>query len=94
MKNSYSIKTHISHYFYDLLVKVCSFIILIDFVILNFEDDNKILILLGRPFLATSRSTIYLENNELTMKINGETDIFKCGHQQNEENVEKLGRSC
>ncbi|KAA3466620.1 Retrovirus-related Pol polyprotein from transposon opus [Gossypium australe] len=51
----------------DMLVKVY-----------NFNNPGRIHretpILLGRPFLATSRSTIDLENNELIMKINGETE--------------------
>ncbi|KAA3461312.1 methanol O-anthraniloyltransferase-like [Gossypium australe] len=65
----------------DVLAKVCSFIIQTDFVILDFEKNHEIPILLGKPFLATSKSTIGQEKNELTIKINGETKIFKCGHQ-------------
>ncbi|KAA3487825.1 methanol O-anthraniloyltransferase-like [Gossypium australe] len=42
-------------------------------VILDFEEDDETPILLGRPFLPTSRSTIDLKKNELTMKINSET---------------------
>ncbi|KAA3464070.1 Integrase, catalytic core [Gossypium australe] len=80
--------------FEDVLVKVRSFIIPMDFVILDFEGNREIPILLGRPLLATSGSTINLENNELTLKINGEIEIFKCGHNQNEENREKLGKPC
>ncbi|KAA3452530.1 Transposon Ty3-I Gag-Pol polyprotein [Gossypium australe] len=37
----------------DVLVKVCSFIISTNFVVLDFEEDREIPILLGRPFLAT-----------------------------------------
>lgn len=77
-----------------MLVKVRSFIILTDFVILNFEEYHEILILLGRPFLETSKSTIDLEKKELTMKINGDMEIFKCDHQQDEINREGLRRSC
>ncbi|KAA3487945.1 Retrovirus-related Pol polyprotein from transposon opus [Gossypium australe] len=55
----------------DVLVKMRSFIIPIDFIILDFDDDRKIPILLGRPFLAMSKSTIDLEKNELTIRING-----------------------
>lgn len=50
---------------------MCSFIVPVDFVILDFEKDGEIPILLERPFLATSRATIDLEKNELKMKING-----------------------
>lgn len=60
----------------DMLVKVRSFTILIDFIILYFDENCEIPILLGRPFLAMSKSTIDLENNELTMRINGETKIL------------------
>ncbi|KAA3480559.1 bromodomain-containing protein [Gossypium australe] len=44
----------------DVLVKVRSFIIPADFVVLDFEEDCEISILLGKPFLAISRSTIDL----------------------------------
>lgn len=64
----------------DLLVKVRSFIIEAEFIILDFEEDSEIPILLGRPFLETSRSTTDLEKNDLTMKINCETKVFKCCH--------------
>ncbi|KAA3466436.1 hypothetical protein EPI10_001529 [Gossypium australe] len=47
----------------DVLVKVHNFIILVDFVILDFEEDSEIPILLERPSLTTIRSTIDLENN-------------------------------
>ncbi|MBA0789647.1 hypothetical protein Gotri_028142 [Gossypium trilobum] len=78
----------------DVLVKVRSFIILTDFLVLDFEEDREILILLGRPFLPTSRSSIDLENNELTMKINGEIETFKCGHQLSEEGRRKSREHC
>ncbi|KAA3472891.1 hypothetical protein EPI10_023314 [Gossypium australe] len=45
----------------DVLVTVCNFVIPIDFVILKFEEDCEIPILLVRPFLPTSRSCIDLE---------------------------------
>ncbi|KAA3474241.1 bromodomain-containing protein [Gossypium australe] len=45
----------------DVLVKIHSFIIPTDFVVLDFKEDQEIPILLGRPFLATSRFTIDLE---------------------------------
>ncbi|KAA3461687.1 hypothetical protein EPI10_028239 [Gossypium australe] len=60
----------------DVLVKVRRTI----FIILSFEEDREIPILLVGPFLATPRSTIDLENNDLKMRINVETEIFKFGH--------------
>lgn len=78
----------------DMLAKVRSFFILTDFVILDFEQDHEILILLGRPFLTTSRYTIDLEKNELTMKINGEIKTLKCGYQPSKEDRRKLREHC
>ena len=42
----------------DVLVKVDNFIFLEDFIILDMEEDNEIPIILGRPFLATGRAMI------------------------------------
>ncbi|KAA3484178.1 Retrovirus-related Pol polyprotein from transposon opus [Gossypium australe] len=74
-----------------VLVKVRSFIIPTDFVVPGFEEHREIPILLERLLLATSRSTIDLERNELTMKINGESKNFKCGHQSSDEDKRKIG---
>ncbi|XP_060972264.1 uncharacterized protein LOC115717683 [Cannabis sativa] len=45
----------------DVLVKVDKFIFPADFIILDYEEDREILIILGRPFLATGRTFIDVE---------------------------------
>lgn len=59
-------------------------------MVLDFEEYRDIPILQGRPFLAISRSTIDLNINELTMKINNEIKTFKYGDnlERNEERRE------
>jgi len=42
----------------DVLVKVDKFIFPVDFVVLDIEEDEDVLIILGRSFLATSRTLI------------------------------------
>ncbi|XP_027348305.1 uncharacterized protein LOC113859824 [Abrus precatorius] len=42
----------------DVLVKVDKFIFPIDFVILDMDEDIDVLLILGRPFLATARAII------------------------------------
>ena len=42
----------------DVLVKVDKFIFLIDFIVLDMEEDKEIPIILGRPFLAIGRAMI------------------------------------
>ena len=39
----------------DVLVKVDKFIFLVDFNVLDFEANKEVLIILGRPFLATGK---------------------------------------
>ena len=42
----------------NVLVKVDKFLFLADFVILDMEEDDKVPIILGRPFLATGKAQI------------------------------------
>ena len=42
----------------DMLIKVGKFIFLVDFVIMDIEEDTKVPLLLGRPFLATVAALI------------------------------------
>ena len=42
----------------DVLIKVGNFIFLVDFVVMDMEEDTKVPILLGRPFLATIAALI------------------------------------
>nr|GEV23520.1 hypothetical protein [Tanacetum cinerariifolium] len=39
----------------NVIVKIDKFIFRVDFVVLDMEEDHKILIILGRPFLATTQ---------------------------------------
>ena len=60
----------------DVLVKVDKFIFLVDFIVLNFEADKGVPIILGRLFLATRKTLIYVQKIELTMKVNDQQVTF------------------
>ncbi|XP_057803352.1 uncharacterized protein LOC131018653 [Salvia miltiorrhiza] len=60
----------------NVLVKVGGFILPADFVVLDIEDDNKILLILGRPFLPTGRALIDVEKGELTLRVHDESQTF------------------
>ncbi|KAL5576436.1 hypothetical protein UlMin_018135 [Ulmus minor] len=60
----------------DVLVKVDKFIFPVDFIILDFEADMEVPIILGRPFLATGRALIDVHNGELTMRVQDENVTF------------------
>ena len=42
----------------DVLIKVGNFIFLIDFVVMDMEEDTQVSLLLGRPFLTTGAALI------------------------------------
>ena len=53
----------------DILVKVDKFIFPADFIVLDMEEDKEIPIILGRPFLATSRVMIDVQRGELKLRV-------------------------
>ncbi|KAL5541988.1 hypothetical protein UlMin_009698 [Ulmus minor] len=60
----------------DVLVKVDKFIFPVDFIVLDFEADLEVPIILGRPFLATGRALIDMQNGELTIRVQDEQVTF------------------
>ena len=60
----------------DVLIKVGKFVFLMDFVVINIEEDKKISLLLGRPFLVTRATLIDVKKRELTLKVGDETVHF------------------
>ncbi|CAL8993314.1 unnamed protein product [Prunus brigantina] len=65
----------------DILVQVDKLILPADFVVLDMEEapihDRELPILLGRPFMATAKTIIDVQNGLLTMTVLGETVQFK-----------------
>ena len=47
-----------------------------DFIVLNYEADLEVPIILGRPFLATGRTLIDVQKGELTMRVQDEQVTF------------------
>ncbi|KAA3473405.1 Transposon Ty3-I Gag-Pol polyprotein [Gossypium australe] len=48
----------------DILVCMDKFIFLVDFIVLDFETDKEVQIILGRPFLATSETLINVKKDD------------------------------
>ena len=53
----------------DVLVKVDKFIFPEDFIVLDMEEDKEIPIILGRPFLATGKAMIDVQQGELKLRV-------------------------
>ena len=60
----------------DVLVKVDKFIFLVDFILLDFEVDKEVLIILGIPILATGKTLIDVQKGELNMRVNDQQVTF------------------
>ena len=59
-----------------MLIKVESFIFLADFVILYFEINFEMPIILGRSFLATGLSLVDMEKGQMKFWLNNEEKNF------------------
>ena len=59
-----------------MLVKVGKFIFPVNFVAIKIEEDTQVLLLLGRPFLATGASLIDVQKGELTLRVGDEVVQF------------------
>ncbi|GJT29969.1 reverse transcriptase domain-containing protein [Tanacetum coccineum] len=56
----------------DVVVRVDGFTFLADFVVVNFEPDPRVPIILGRPFLRTAKALIDLYKKKLTLRVGKE----------------------
>jgi len=60
----------------DVLVKVNELVFPTDFVILDMTEDEYMPLILGRPFLATSRALIDVEMGQLMLRFHNEQVVF------------------
>ena len=64
----------------DVLVKVDKFIFLLDFVVLDFEEDIKYPLILGRLFLNTRKAIIDVHEGTITLRVGKERVEFVMTH--------------
>lgn len=62
--------------FKDIPVQVDKFIFPVEFIILDYEVDKEVPIILGTPFLATSRTLINVQKVELTIRVHDQEEKF------------------
>ncbi|XP_021758383.1 uncharacterized protein LOC110723339 [Chenopodium quinoa] len=60
----------------DVPLRVGKFVIPIDIVVLDMDEDKHIPIILGRPFLATSSALISVKSAKITLKVGEEVLEF------------------
>ncbi|GJX76994.1 hypothetical protein Tco_0323805 [Tanacetum coccineum] len=54
--------------------------LLTDFVVVDYEVDPRVPLILGRLFLRTARALIDVHGEEMTLRVNYEAITFKVGH--------------
>ncbi|MFS7905812.1 putative aspartic peptidase domain superfamily [Helianthus anomalus] len=61
----------------NLLVKMDKFVFPADFVVLNMEADEKVPLILGRPFLNTAKALIDVFLGTITLRAGDESVVFE-----------------
>ncbi|GJR96469.1 reverse transcriptase domain-containing protein [Tanacetum coccineum] len=64
----------------DVIVKVNKFNFLADFIIVDFEADSRVPIILGIPFLRTAKALVDLYEEKLTLRIRNEELVFRAAN--------------
>ena len=54
------------------------FIFLIDFVVLDFEEDKNVPLILGMPFMYTAKAIIDVYDGTLTLRVGEESVSLIC----------------
>ncbi|GJU44315.1 reverse transcriptase domain-containing protein [Tanacetum coccineum] len=60
----------------NMLIEVGKFTFLVDFVILKMEEDSKVPLILGKPFLYTANAVIRVKQKQLNLGVGTERMIF------------------
>ncbi|GKE60674.1 reverse transcriptase domain-containing protein [Tanacetum coccineum] len=60
----------------NMLVQVRKFVFPADFIILQMEEDDKVPLILGRPFLHTADAIIRVKNKELNLGVGDDRITF------------------
>ncbi|GKB96883.1 reverse transcriptase domain-containing protein [Tanacetum coccineum] len=64
----------------DVFVKVGKLYFPVDFVVVDYDVDPRVPLIIGRYFLRTARALIDVHGEELTLRVNDEAITFKVGH--------------
>ena len=73
----------------DVLVKVGKFIFLVDFVMIDIEEDKQIPLFLGIPFLAIGATLIDVKKGEITLRVGTEEVHFNLSKSLKQHDVEQ-----
>ncbi|XP_070043013.1 uncharacterized protein [Nicotiana tomentosiformis] len=61
----------------DVLVRVDKFIFPIDFIVVKMKEDKEVPLILGRPFLVTSKAILDIHDRKLILRVGDKTMTFE-----------------
>ncbi|XP_019234836.1 PREDICTED: uncharacterized protein LOC109215258 [Nicotiana attenuata] len=61
----------------NVLVWVDKFLFLVDFIVVNMEENKEVPLILGRPFLAMGRAILDIHDRKLMLRVGEETVMFE-----------------
>ncbi|GJU44653.1 DNA-directed DNA polymerase [Tanacetum coccineum] len=61
----------------NVLIEVDTFVLPIDFVIMDMPEDSRIMIILGTPFLATAHAMINVFNKKITLRVGDDEELLE-----------------
>ncbi|XP_009770785.1 uncharacterized protein [Nicotiana sylvestris] len=61
----------------DVLVRVDKFVFPMDCIVVNMEENKEVPLILGKPFLAISRSLLDIQERQLMLRVGDERAMFK-----------------
>ncbi|XP_019257540.1 PREDICTED: uncharacterized protein LOC109235753 [Nicotiana attenuata] len=61
----------------DVLVRVDKFVLPVDFIVVNMEENKEVPLILGRPFLEMGRAILDIHERKLMLRVGEETVTFK-----------------
>ncbi|GJZ41222.1 reverse transcriptase domain-containing protein [Tanacetum coccineum] len=67
----------------DVFVKVGTFYFPADFMVVDYDADPRVPLILGRPFLRTARALIDVHGEEMTLRHDDQSVTFKVGDTKN-----------
>ncbi|GKA26752.1 hypothetical protein Tco_0712861 [Tanacetum coccineum] len=73
-------RLHFDISFADALLHMLKFAPTFKSLLIDYDVDPRVPLILGRPFLRTARALVDVHGEELTLRVNDEAITFKVGH--------------
>ncbi|XP_075098799.1 uncharacterized protein LOC142175718 [Nicotiana tabacum] len=61
----------------DILVRLDKFVFLVDFIVVDMEENKEVPLILGRPFLCTGRAILDIYEGQLMLRVGNKKVVFQ-----------------